>query len=216
MEDPSRGQELVAVVAVGRGTDPSLGAQEEPRQGGLVGTGCEQRGQALSPNPAGAWWHLARPGLGPGEPQEGISGAGMGWREDPQPGSQAGDLGSRENAAGEAAGSCCTSPLKRGWGFLGVPAGLLPHTRRDTSSRAGGCLCNTHGAEGLSCWSPLPAQCPQELTGSLPHGSHPAPWPSPYPWAALAGGTGKCTGSSVWHLGTAPGALFSQGSGAPM
>lgn len=116
-EDPRGGQGLVAVVAVGKGTDPSGGAQEEPRQGGLVGTGCEQRGQALSPNPAGAWWHLARPGLGPGEPQEGIPGAGMGWREDPQPGSQAGDLGSRENAAGEVAGS---SEM-----WLGFPGG--PH-----------------------------------------------------------------------------------------
>lgn len=168
--------------------------------GWLGGAGCEQRGQALSPNPAGAWWHLARRVLGPGEPQEGIPGAGMGWREDPQPGSQAGDLGSRENAAGEAAGSCCTSPLKCGWGFLGVPTGLLPHTQRDTSHRAGGCLCNTRSAEGLSCWPPHPAQCPHQVTGGLPHGSHPAPWRSPYPCAALAGQQRVALGDGSWSL----------------
>lgn len=36
MEDPSGGQGLVAVVALGKRTDPSPGVQEEPRQGGSV------------------------------------------------------------------------------------------------------------------------------------------------------------------------------------
>lgn len=201
-EDPRGGQGLVAVVAVGKGTDPSGGAQEEPRQGGLSSEG--RRCPQTLLEPGGTWpgqgWDLESPRRGSRV---------LGWGGGRTP-SLVPKLGIW--AAVKTQLERWLAPLKCGWGFLGVPTGLLPHTQRDTSSRAGGCLCNTRSAEGLSCWPPLPAQCPHQVTGGLPHGSHPAPWRSPYPCAALAGGTG----SSVWHLGTAPGAFFSQGSGVLM